>query len=92
MGTKLCFLVPRAPPGAAPPGRGVEDAFCWLGEPEISWRNWELFIVELREPRWAGGSCGVPVGDGVVVGAKEVRLLKVDLGLGDPAVHDIVCM
>lgn len=74
MGTKLDFLVPRAAPlGVAPaPARGVEEPFCWLGEPEISWRNWELFIVGLGSLRGLIGGGGVPVGGGVVVGAKGV--------------------
>lgn len=45
MGTKLDFFVPKAPPLGVAFGRGVEDAFCWFGEPEMRARNCELFII-----------------------------------------------
>lgn len=92
MGTKLRFLVPRAPPGVAlPAGRGVEDAFCWEGEAEISWRNCELFIVVCASLDGLVGVVGRPVGGGVVVGAKRVgSIVEVgksrSLGLGGPVV------
>ena len=96
MGTKLVFLVPRAAPlGVAPaPARGVEEPFCWLGEPEISWRNWELFILGLGSPRRLVGGCVVPVGGGVVLDAKVVdrgrhSLGKSCLGLGRSDLIDV---
>jgi hypothetical protein len=90
MGTKLVFLVPRAAPLGVAPARGVEEPFCWLGEPEINWRNWELFIVCSCSLRRLVEGCGMPVGGGVVVGAKVVDggrhsiTGKVCLGLGGP--------
>jgi hypothetical protein len=61
MGTKLDFLVPRAPVDAL--CRGVEPAFCSFEFPDTSCRNCELFILSVAMPR------------GQVVGWQNLRVM-----------------